>query len=410
MKVLVPTENLITAPAAVADSQPLARACALRVMHVINRLDTGGTEYGILKVIAGLDNETFEHRLCTTRGFDPGLANAQRLDGKLLVAGQPGGAERQFLLFRLARIMRAYRPHIVHSRNWGAIEAIPAARLARVPVAIHSEHGYEVEILAGLPRRQRLLRRVTYAMADAVFTVTSDLRSYHARQAWVSDEQIRVIPNGVDTRRFAPRPEQRRDARERLGLPANSFVIGTVGRMVPIKDHPTLLRAAELLAGRGVDACIVLAGSGPELARNQQWVESSATLAGRVRFLGGCDNIPDVLNALDVFVLPSLREGMSNTLLEAMASGLPVVATRVGGNPELVDDDSSGWLFSPGDAAGLAVRLERLAHDAELRRRFGAAARERAVAQFSLERMVTNYRKLYLELAGRRGIPTGRPA
>ena len=408
MKVLVRTENLITASVAAAESQPLARSCALRVMHVINRLDTGGTEYGILKVIAGLDKATFEHRLCTTRGFDPGLVKAHRLDGKLFIAGQ-SGAERQFLLFRLARIMRAYRPHIVHSRNWGTIEAIPAARLARVPVAIHSEHGYEVETLAGLPRRQRLLRRVAYAMADAVFAVTGDLRSYHARQAWVSPEQIRVIPNGVDTRRFAPRPDQRRDARDCLGLLADSFVIGTVGRMVPIKDHPTLLLAAELLVGRGVDVRVVLAGSGPELARNQQRVESSAALSGRVRFLGGSDKIPDVLNALDVFVLPSLCEGMSNTLLEAMSSGLPVVATRVGGNPELVEDDGSGWLFSAGDPMDLAVRLERLAHDTELRKRFGAAARQRAVAQFSLDRMVADYRKLYLELAGRRGIPTGRP-
>jgi len=125
-----------------------------------------------------------------------------------------------------------------------------------------------------------------------------------------------------------------------------------------------------------------------------------------VTFSGAIANTSEILNALDVFVLPSLNEGMSNTLLEAMASGLPVVATRTGGNPELVEENCSGWLFKPGDFQDLASRLEQLSRDANLRREFGNSARARAVSQFSLQGMVARYRELYLSLAKQRRIPT----
>lgn len=409
MKVALSSENLVATDTAQAPAQPVRSLESLRVLHVVNRLDMGGTEYGILKVIAGLGHRDFEHRICAIRGFKSDLANLPQLSGKVVIAGNKDKGF-QFLLFRLARIMRAFRPHIVHSRNWGAIEAIPAARLAGVPVAIHSDHGYELDILAGLPLRQRLLRRAVYSMADAVFSVTGDLRNYHERQAGTSSGRIGVIRNGVDTARFAPRPEARLEIRRTYDIPAESFVIGTVGRVVPIKDHVTLLKAARILAGSGVDVHVLLAGSGPELAALRQFAESDSNLAGRVTFPGACDNIPEVLNALDVFVLPSISEGMSNTILEAMASGLPVVATRVGGNPELVEEDSTGCLFEPGQAEELAHCLGRLERASDLRREMGRAGRRRAEAEFSLERMIADYRSLYREQAARRGILLGSEA
>jgi sugar transferase (PEP-CTERM/EpsH1 system associated) len=409
MKLALSSENLLSANAVAMSARSVGHGQSLRILHVINRLDMGGAEFGIVKVIAGLGNQNFEHQVCAIRGFQSGLANLPELRGNVVTAGsREKGFE--FLLFRLARIMRAFKPHIVHSRNWGAIEAIPAARLAGVPVAVHSDHGYELEMLAGLPLRQRLLRRAAYWMADTVFTVTKDLRDYHEQQAGVSSKRIRVIRNGVDTARFAPRPEIRLDIRKKFDLPAESFVIGTVGRAVPIKDHATLLKAARVLARRDVDVRVLLAGSGPELAALQDFVKACPELAGRVTFLGACENIPEVLNALDVFVLPSISEGMSNTLLEAMASGLPVVATRVGGSPELVEEGRSGWLFTPANVAELAGRLEQLERPDNLRRQMGEASRRRAVAEFSLERMIADYRNLYQELAAKRGILAGSKA
>lgn len=375
----------------------------LRVLHVLNRLATGGTENVVLQLVGGLSAGTFEHRLAALRGMDPALDQRKVPGGALLLEGKADGGF-EIMVLRLARIMRAYRPHIVHSRNWGAIEAIPAARLAGVPVAIHSEHGYELDMLDGLPRRRRIFRRAAYSMADAVFTVTRELRNYHAEQAWFPTDRIRVIHNGVDTERFSPRPELRAALRKQFGVPENRFVVGTVGRTVAIKDHPTLLRAVEMMANQNIDVHALLVGSGPELERNQQIVNASPVLGGRVTFVGSCDQVPDLLNSMDAFALTSISEGMSNTLLEAMATGLPAVATAVGGNPEVVAEDATGWLFRPRDAETLSSRLALLASQEELRRRFGAAARERAIARFSLAHMLDEYSQLYLELAARRGV------
>ncbi len=379
----------------------------LRVLHVIDRMRMGGTEVGILKVIKGLGHECFEHRICTIRGYDENFSRTGGFEGQLYVAGRLNSGF-QFLLGRLARIMREFRPDIVHSRNWGAIEAMPAARMSGVPVKIHSEHGYEVDMLEGLPKRRRLLRRCAYAAADSIFTVTEELRTYHARQAWLPVERIRVLSNGVDTSRFVRRPRECEETRQRLGLSVKSVVIGSIGRLVPIKDHTTLLSAADLLIERGIPVQVLLVGSGPELAKHQEFVAASPRLSGRVVFAGVSSDVTPLLNAMDIFVLPSLSEGMSNTLLEAMASSLPVAATRVGGNPEVVEDGHSGWLFKPGDVMGLAAILERIGRDANGRQKIGQAARQRVVEHFSLQGMIDSYRNLYVELARKRGVPAAR--
>lgn len=376
----------------------------LRILHVISYMGRGGAEMGILKLIAGLGVE-FEHRICTTRGFDTDFVRSSFSEEKMYVAGSPD-LKLQFPLFRLARIMRQYRPHIVHTRNWGAIEAVAAAKLAGVPVVIHSEHGYEVDMFAGLPLRRRIFRRAACAMADAVFAVTRELRDFHARQAWIRPERMGVMYNGVDTQRFAPCEESRIAMRKELGLPEKSFVVGAVGRLVPIKDHQTLLKAAALLSSSGIDVRVLLVGSGPERARLQGLATDA--LEGRVCFAGDSSQVPEMLNAMDVFVLPSLGEGMSNTLLEAMACGLPVLATNVGGNPEIIENNVHGRLFTPGDAAWLAAQLNLLAQDPALIHQLGTAARNRAIESFSLSRMLESYRCFYLDLAARRRVAAAR--
>jgi len=376
----------------------------LRILHVISFLGRGGAEMGMLKLIRGLPEWQFEHRICATRGLDEGFVRGRLADQKIYVAGssQP---KLQFPLFRLLNIIRQCRPHIVHSRNWGSIEAIFAAKLAGVPVAIHSEHGYEVDMFTGLPLRRRVFRRAAYAMSDGVFAVTRELRDFHARQASIRPERIGVIYNGVYCARFFPSPECKHATRKELGLPADSFVIGSVGRLVPIKDHQTLLNAAAILANCGVNVRVILAGSGPE--RKHLEAQATGPLADRVCFIGDTDRVPEFLNAMDVFVLPSLGEGMSNTLLEAMACGLAVAATNVGGNPEIVEHGLNGWLFKPRDTLWLAEKLKELAMSPTLRENTGAAARSRAVDCFSLQGMLENYRKYYLQLAPRCGPVVG---
>lgn len=389
-------------------SSPTAPGIArhrLRVLHVLDRIGVGGTELNVAKLMRVLPPETYEQRLCAVRGTPASAEQDWSAGPEPVFSGSNRNGVRLAVTW-LARIMRRFRPDIVHSRNWGAIEAVAAARVARVPIAIHSEHGYDLDMFHGLPLRRRFFRRFTYGIADAVFAVSEELRDYHARQAWFSRDRIRVIYNGVDTDHFRPQPDLGMAWRKRLGLPLDAFVVGSVGRLVPIKDYPALLEAVKPLLARGIDARILLVGSGPELERLKALARISPLLAGKVLFAGLSHEIAQHLAAMDVFVLPSLREGMSNTLLEAMASGLAAIATRVGGNPEIVENGRSGILVPPGRPAEMAVQLERLARSSELRLELGASARERVLNRFTLGHMLAQYEKLYLELAGCRGIRT----
>ncbi len=397
-------EKIIPSPASAskvaAELEPSDR---LRVLHVIPRLGIGGTEHGILKVMNGLGEREFEQRICAVRGMDASFAGQMNVAAKTYSAGS-SRAGFQFPLFRLVKIMREFRPHIVHTRNFGALEGIAAARMARVPVAIHSEHGYELEIMQGLPFRRRVLCRALFGMTDAVFTVSADLRTYHAKQSWLATRKISVIRNGVNTDLFSPHPQCAQQTRDALKIPRGRVVLGSVGRLVPIKDHATLLCAAETLVRQGKDIHVLIVGSGPQQTKLEAYAAASPELAGRTTFTGSSDSVAQLLNAMDVFVLPSINEGMSNTLLEAMSCGLATVATRVGGNGELADDGRSGYLFPARDVQALSQILGRLVDDQEIRSNLGRGARLQAVQQFSLAGMVERYRELYLRHASLHGL------
>jgi len=377
-----------------------SRNHVLKIMHVTNSMALGGTEKVVLKLATGL-TEGFDHHVCCVRSCDLNLVQRWLRPEQFTALELP---RSRFAVFvpQLVRAIRSYRPHIVHSRNWGAIEAVVAARIARVPVVIHSEHGYDVDGLQETPLRQRWMRRIVCSAADAVFTVSRELRDFHAMQAGVRPERIRVLYNGVDTQSFAPKPHVRARVREEHGIGPGELVVGAVGRMVPIKDYETLIRAAGVLYKANLPFKLVLVGDGPELPRLIALAESLPGVRACLLPLGRRDDIPDLLAAMDVFVQTSLREGMSNTLLEAMSAGLPAVVTCVGGNPEIVEEEKNGWLFRPGDVGNLSQILHRLAADCDLRSRAGEAGRRHVQEKFSHKKMLENYRALYIELAKKR--------
>ena len=310
--------------------------------------------------------------------------------------------ERQVLVRKLKRVFDRERPHIVHSRNWGAIEAVAAARLAGVRTVVHSEHGLEVSNYRRQPWRRNLIRRLCFAWADRVFAVSQALRAYYAQQLRIQEDRIGVIPNGVDTERFRPQEDLRHAARQRLGVAPDTLVVGTVGRLDPIKDHRTLFAAVDLLLASGVPAHLVIVGDGPDRKALEVDVQSRNLLAKHTVLVGESSDIVSHLNSFDVFVLPSLAEGMSNALLEAMSVGLAGVATRVGGNSELVEDGLSGLLFEAGDANTLAAHLQALALNPRYRKDLGGNARRRVKEFFSLHRMLSNYTRLYEDALSRR--------
>jgi glycosyltransferase involved in cell wall biosynthesis len=205
----------------------------------------------------------------------------------------------------------------------------------------------------------------------------------------------------VDTERFGRNPAKAARIRNEFGIAVDAVVVGWIGRMAPIKDLPTLLRACASLADRFPNLRLLIAGDGPERAKWQAVANDLPALARRVTFAQERHDVPDVLSAMDVFVLPSMIEGMSNTLLEAMASELPVIATNAGGTPEVIENGVSGWLFQPGDDRALAGWLEPLLRSADFRANSGRAARRRVEEDFSLRKMISDYEKLYLDLAQR---------
>ncbi len=365
----------------------------LRICHVIYRLGTGGLENGLVNLINRMEPERFLHQVvCVDRATN----FSRRLDRpvEIVELHKRSGFESSFY-WRAWRAFRRLRPDVVHTRNTAGLDCILPARLAGVRAVLHGEHGRTAEDPEGRNPRHNLLRRLNAPLVHGFTTVSSDLAGWLTGRVGIPAHKVRVLMNGVDTGRFYPGPVDRAALVPRL--PVEAVVVGTVGRLDPVKDHAHLVEA---VAHLDASVHLVIVGEGPERSRIEGAV-ASAGIGDRVHLLGERADIPELLRAFDLFCLPSLAEGISNTLLEAMATGLPLVATRVGGNPELVADGASGLLVPPADPRALAAALGRLVADAALRRDMGEAARTRAVDHFSLDAMVARYTACYTSLVHR---------
>jgi glycosyltransferase involved in cell wall biosynthesis len=289
------------------------------------------------------------------------------------------------LSLRLYQLFRRLEIDLVHSHNpLPLVYAAPAARLARAR-AVHTKHGPHPD------RPRRLwLRRIAAMSTHAFVAVSAPTAAYARSIREVSERKLHVIVNGVDLDQFALPDAARARARARWQLPHDAWVIGTVGRMAAVKDHPTLLRAtAPLLAPR---TRLVIAGDGPE-AQATRALAHELGVAPWVHFTGVCDEVPLLLQALDLFVLSSRVEGMPLVLLEAMAAGLPIVATAVGGVPETVDDVAR--LVPPGDEHALRAAIQELGQNRHGGVELGRRGRERAYSHHSVTRMASRYLQIY---------------
>jgi len=372
----------------------------IRIMHVVEALGVGGgVEHGLANLIERMDRHRFEHVVCAVFRLGPQLERYTADRVRVVCLNQKGRSQ----VVALVQAIREVKPVIVHSRNWGTLEAVIAARWARACSVIHSEHGVEVNP-AGEPRRRTWMRRIGFELAHRVFSVSYQLRDTLANRTGFPPDKIDVIHNGVEMRKFGAGASRLRSFRQALEIPEREFCIGCVGRLNRIKDYPTILAAAKIFA-RACDSWrLLIAGSGPELPALQEIVNADHSLRERVKLLGPVktERVPEFLHSLDAYVLPSLWEGISNSLLEAMAAGLPVIATNAGGNPEVVEDGKSGLLFPVGDAARLAEQLTLLYRRPDTRLQFGGEAVEKMQREFSLEAMVRNYEQMYTALEGQR--------
>lgn len=373
---------------------------APRVVHVIYRLAVGGLENGVVNLINGLPAGAWRHTIVALADIDRDFARRIRGSDVELVALHKAPGHALSVYPRLWRLLRELQPSIVHTRNLAALEIAPVAWAAGVPVRVHGEHGRDAIDPDGTNLRRQRIRRFYRHFVTHYVALSPELQAYLTSSIRVPEGRVSQIYNGVDTSRFVPRDE----VMAIEGCPFTDRrlqLVGTVGRLDPVKDQANLARAFVALINRQPllrgALRLVIVGEGPERGRVEE-ILREADVRDLAWFAGERHDIPAILGGLDLFVLPSFGEGVSNTVLEAMAAGLPVVATRVGANPELVADGVTGCLVAQSDSEALATAIATYVADPQLRRAHGRAGRQRVEQRFSLDRMIDRYHALYLSL------------
>jgi sugar transferase (PEP-CTERM/EpsH1 system associated) len=367
------------------------------VCHIILRLDYGGLENGLVNLINLMPEDAYRHAvLCLSHATD--FRHRIRRAGVPVLQAHKAPGKDVGAYLRVWRMLRRLRPAIVHTRNLPAVDMLAVARAAGVRRLVHSEHGLDMFELDGRNVKYNRLRRATKPIVGRYIALSADLRDWLAGEIRVPPDRLSLIYNGVDTAKFRPRAPAEPRALPDGFAPPDAVVIGTIGRLEAVKDQVTLAQAfARLVQARPElrrRLRLVMIGEGslrPEIER----VLGQAGAAELAWLPGFRDDTAELYRSLDLFVLPSRREGISNTILEAMASGLPVLATRVGGNPEIVADGETGLLVPAADPAAMAEALAGYAADPERLSSHGAAGRKQALERFSLAAMVAGYRGVY---------------
>ena len=373
-----------------ADARPL-------IVHVVYRFAVGGLENGIVNLINHMDPGRWRHAIVALTEVDAGfVTRIQRPDTHCVSLRKPPG-QGVYQYPALWRLFRRLRPAIVHTRNLGALECQFPAWLAGVKGRVHSEHGRDADDVNGTNARHILIRRTYRRFTQHQIALGQELRGYLHDKVRVPTADLSTIYNGVDQQRFAPAPSRQPIAGSPFTDP-RLWLVGTVGRMQAVKAQTDLARAF-VLALQQQPALherlrLVLVGDGPLRAECQQ-ILTAAGVADLAWLAGERSDVPQVMQGLDAFALPSLVEGISNTILEAMACGLPVLATAVGANPELVSQDETGLLVPAADVSALAAGLLQLANSPDRASAMGRAGRQAVEQRFSLAAMVAGYQGVY---------------
>jgi glycosyltransferase involved in cell wall biosynthesis len=386
----------------------------IKILRVIARLNIGGPAIHVVLLTAGLDRGRFDSTLVSGSEH---AGEGSMLDYALSHGVQPTiipeivgefslGPRELRALVRLYGVMRETRPHIVHTHTAkaGFIGRL-AARLARVPVVVHTFHGH---VLHGYysPLKTQLLRRMERGLArftDRIIAVSEHVKRDLVTYQVAAADKIQVISLGLELDPFLESASHRGAFRRELQLNGAERLVGIVGRIFPIKNHQLFLEAAALVARRDSAARFVIVGDGilrPELERQAQ----EAGITDRVIFTGWRRDLPGIYADLDVLAVTSNNEGTPVSAIEAMAAGCPVVATNVGGLPDLIREGETGYLVPSGDAPAVATAVLRVLHQPEVARYMGATARKVARERFSAQRLITDMERLYLELLRRKRV------
>ncbi|MFH1097647.1 MAG: glycosyltransferase [Candidatus Desantisbacteria bacterium] len=376
----------------------------VRVMHLLHSLETGGLEKGTSTLINNMNPEIFEPSICCLSGLGYSLKLIKK-EGVKIFDMKTGESHEPFLFLRLAKLFKEQRIDILHAKGWPALfDGVLGARIAGVPVVIYSEHGKNIDDFFEIKKRRVWTRRLLAPFIDKIVTVSEDLKRGLINITRLNEKQIVCVHNGVEFPDVCVENEQKK---REIGVEQGDVLVGTVGRLDPVKNFDVFIKSAEGILKEFPQVKFLLIGDG-QIRGELELLVSELGLGNHVIFLGERNDVAELLKIMDMFVLPSKSEGLSNTILEAMSAGLPVVATNVGGNSELVIDGETGILIQPGDASVLVAAISTLLRDDEKRRKMGKAGFRRAKKEFSIEKMVKSYEELYLAWYGKkRGLSMG---
>lgn len=374
----------------------------MKLLFLITGLAFGGAETQLVNLAISLKKRGWEVRVVS-------MLPPQAFTEELKEAGIPlstlnmrRGIADPRAVFRLVKILREWRPDIVHSHM---IHANLLARIARIfyriPVLICTAHNIDEG-----GRWREIAYQLTDFLADLTTNVSQAAVERYIRVGAVPKGKIRHVPNGIDTAKFKPDEVVVKRLRNELGI-NDCFVWLAVGRFEEAKDYPNMLQAFKMVVDKKQDTLLLLAGQGSLLEETRK-LANELDLEDKVQFLGVRRDVPDLMNAADAYVMSSAWEGMPMVLLEAEACGLPVVATEVGGNGEVILNNKSGYVVPPGDSEALAAAMMKMMALSEVERRaMGRAGRAHIEANYSLERVVDQWEELYRQLLQRKGLLNG---
>jgi len=373
-----------------------------RVAHVITRLCKGGAQENTFQTVKLANRERFEVDLISgpTSGDEGSIEDAVRAAGieilRVSTLVRNVAPTRDLVAFRaLESLFRANRYSIIHTHTSkaGFLGRMAAVR-AEIPIVVHTPHGNIFQGYFSKPMTRLFVAMERYAArrTDRIIELTPRGIEEHLNQGIGRREQYVTIFSGIDLEPFPQAIAHREETRRALGIAPNEYLVGTVGRLEPIKGFAYFAEAARLVVQRVPQARFIVAGNGTLASELRA---QTADLGNRFRWLGLREDVPDLMAAMDVFVLLSLNEGMGRVLLEAGAAGTPVVATAVGGVPDIVRNSKTGILAPPRDPRAIADAVCMLARDPERRRAMGNAARTAIVPAYGLDQMVRRIEALY---------------
>jgi glycosyltransferase involved in cell wall biosynthesis len=387
----------------------------IKIIHVITRFDKGGSAENTFLTAKGLDGKRYDVTLIRGLSFESQLTGSESAAVENNVGELERGGVRVMTvpeivrriqpwcdakaLRALIKIFHREKPHIVHTHTSKAgILGRWAAFVAGVPVIVHTPHGHVFWGYFGRLKTRLFIfmEKLSALVTDTLIMLTDSERDDHLRYGIAPPEKFEVIHSGIDVDRFSSMAAPALNIKRELKVPEGNLIVGTVGRLTAIKGPEYLIRAAGEVVRRNPHVTFILMGDG-ELRETLEATADEIGVRECVRFTGWRDDVAAIMSVMDVFVLPSLNEGMGRVLAEAMAAGKPIVASDVGGIPDLVSDGENGYLVPPGDTGALASRLVHLLGDKDARERMGNVGRKRA-GRYSSETMVKHIDDLYTAL------------